>query len=423
MSLIKTSLLNGIAVAVRIASSLVLNKILAIYVGPSGYAVIGQFQNVVSIISNLAGSLLASGVTKMTAQHFDDVEKQHAVWKTSVRYSLGASLSAGLGLLLFGNRLSEWLLHRSDMGSIFLWLAISVPALTINNLLLAVINGKKEIGIYVISNIVGSLLGLIVTGVLISYYGLYGALVAFTINPALFLLTTAWLVRHRDWFKPSNFIGVIDKSAIKELAGFGLMGVVSALAGPITFILIRDHLSDSFGLVNAGYWQATTKISDTYLMLVVSTLSVYYLPRLGEIRKADELRVEIVKVYKVVMPIVIVSCVVIFILRDFIIRVLFTSDFMAMRELMAWQLAGDTVKIGAWILSFVLAGRAMVKPFIITEVLFSASYFLLTLLLTHYFGLRGVVMAYTLNYSFYWLCMGYLINQELYRMSVHNKAS
>ena len=289
MSLVKTSLLNGIAVAVRVASSLVLNKILAVYVGPAGYAVIGQFQNMASIITSLAGSLLATGVTKITAQHFDDLEKQRRVWKTAIRYSLAASLLAGLVLLLLGNSLSERLLHRSDMGSVFVWLALSLPALTLNNLLLAVINGKKEIGIYVISNIVGSLLGLIVTGVLISYYALYGALVAFTINPALVLLTTAWLVRQRDWFKPSNFIGAMDKVAIKELAGFGLMGLVSALAGPIIFILIRDHLSNSFGLANAGYWQATTKISDTYLMLMVSTLSVYYLPRLGEIRKADEL--------------------------------------------------------------------------------------------------------------------------------------
>ena len=416
MSLVKTSLLNGIAVAVRVASALVLNKILAIYVGPAGYAVFGQLQNFISIISSLAGSLLATGVTKMTAEHFDDLEKQNAVWRTSVRYSLAASLVAGLVLLLLCDSLSEWLLHRSDMGNIFVWLALSLPALTLNNLLLAVINGKKEIGIYVISNIVGSLLGLIVTGVLVSYYGLYGGLVAFIINPAIVLLATAWLVRRRDWFKTSNFIGAMDKIAIKELAGFGLMGVISALTGPIVFMLIRDHLSHSFGLANAGYWQAATKISDTYLMLLVSTLSAYYLPRVGEIRKADELKAEIVKVYKAVMPIVILFGVVIFSLREFIIRILFTPDFMAIHELMAWQLAGDTMKIGSWVLSFILAGRAMVKPFIITEVFFGATYFSLTVLLTYYFGLKGVVMAYFINYGMYWLCMGYLINKELSRM-------
>jgi hypothetical protein len=41
MSLVKTSLLKGIAVAVKVASALVLNKILAIYVCPAGYVIIG----------------------------------------------------------------------------------------------------------------------------------------------------------------------------------------------------------------------------------------------------------------------------------------------------------------------------------------------------------------------------------------------
>lgn len=37
MSLVKTILLNGIAVVVKVASALALNKILAVYVGPAGW--------------------------------------------------------------------------------------------------------------------------------------------------------------------------------------------------------------------------------------------------------------------------------------------------------------------------------------------------------------------------------------------------
>jgi PST family polysaccharide transporter len=78
MSLVKSSLLNGIAVVVKVASALVLNKILAVDVSPAGYAVIGQFQNTVSIVVNLVGGVVATGVTKTTAQHFDNEAKQQA---------------------------------------------------------------------------------------------------------------------------------------------------------------------------------------------------------------------------------------------------------------------------------------------------------------------------------------------------------
>ena len=416
MKLLKTTILNGIAVFIRLASSLALNKIMAVFVGPSGYAVIGQFQNVILLASNLSGGLLVSGITKMTSQHFDAIENQEAVWKTAVKYTLATSLIVAIAILILGYKFSDWLFQGLDIGGAYIWIALSLPALAINNVLLAVINGKKEIRIYVLSNILGSLLGLLVAGVLVSYFGLYGALVACAINPALILLVTAWLVRGCKWFRFSSFFGPAKNAVIKELAGFGIMGLVSTLTGPTVSILIRDHLINNFGLMNAGYWQATTKISDNYLMLIVSTLSVYYLPRLGEIRKANELKREIIKVYSLVMPMVVIGGGFIFLIRDFIIRALFTPDFIAMEQLMAWQLTGDVLKIGAWVLSFVLSGRAMIKPFIITEFLFSMTYFLLTLLLTNFYGLVGVVMAYAFNYFLYWICMGYLIKNEMHRM-------
>lgn len=418
MSLIKTSLLNGIAVAVKVASALVLNKILAVYVGPAGYAVIGQFQNAVSIVVSLAGGVVATGVTKATAQHFDDEARQHAVWQTAIRFSLVASLIAGTILLFLGNWMSEWLLHRADMSSVFVWLALTLPAMAANNLLLAIVNGKKEVGIYVIANIIGSLLSLLVIGLLAYYFGLFGALVAFTINPAIVLLSTASMVARRDWFKTKSLWGQLNRSALRELSGFGLMGLTSALTMPITFMLIRDHLATDLGLTAAGYWQASWKISEIYLMLVTTTLSVYYLPRLAEIRTAPELKTEIIKVYRFVMPIVTVGAVTIYLLRDFIIHVLFTPDFLPVRELFPWQLAGDVIKIGSWILAYIMLGRAMVKVFVITEIAFSISFVVLSWLLVSQFGLIGVSMAYAINYSLYWVGMGCLVRREIRRIEV-----
>lgn len=418
MNLIKTSLLNGIAVAVKVASALVLNKILAVYVGPAGYAIIGQFQNAVSIVVSLAGSVVATGVTKATAQHYDDEARQHAVWQTAIRFSLGASLIAGVSLLFVGDWLSTWLLHRTDMSSVFVWLGLALPAMAANNLLMAIINGKKEVGIYVLANIIGSLLSLVVIGLLAYYFGLYGALVAFTINPAIVLISTAAMVARRDWFRARFLWGQMNRSALRELSGFGLMGLTSALTLPVTFMLIRDHLATTLGLSAAGYWQASWKISEIYLMLVTTTLSVYYLPRLAEIRTAHELKTEIMKIYRFVMPVVLVGAATIYLLRDFIIHTLFTPDFIPMRELFSWQLAGDVIKIGSWILAYIMFGRAMVKVFVITEIAFSMSFVLLSWLLVGLFGLVGVSMAYAINYSLYWIGMWYLVKQEMLRMEM-----
>ncbi|MEG1345923.1 MAG: hypothetical protein RSC78_04255 [Acidaminococcaceae bacterium] len=83
MSLIKTSLLNAIAVVIKMLTMLGLNKILAIYVGPAGYAAIGNFQNAVQMISTFANGAINTGVVKYTAEYHDAEEKQRQVWRTA----------------------------------------------------------------------------------------------------------------------------------------------------------------------------------------------------------------------------------------------------------------------------------------------------------------------------------------------------
>jgi len=403
---------------IKVASALLLNKILAVYVGPTGYAVIGQFQNAVSILASLAGGLVSTGVTKATAQHFDDKEKQYAVWQTAVRFSLLSSIVVGFFVLLLGDSLAKWLLHRTDMSSVFVWLAVALPAVAANNLLLAIINGKKEVGIYVIANILASLISLLMIGLLAYFFGLYGALVAFTINPAIVLIATAFIIVKKDWFKAKFLWGKINLTAMRELSGFGLMGLTSALAAPLTYMAVRGHLASVLGLDATGYWQASWKISEIYLMLVTTTLSIYYLPRLAEIKTANELKHEILKVYKFALPVSIFGAVIIYVLRDIIIKILFSEDFEPMRDLFAWQLSGDIIKIGSWVLSFIMLGRAMVKAFVMTEIIFSVSFYFLTSLLVDNFGLIGVSVSYAVNYLMYWLIMGLLVKNEMKKMEI-----
>jgi len=405
MGLIKTSLYNGIAVSVKIATAILLNKILASYVGPAGYAVLGQFQNGLALTLSLAGGILAAGITKGTAEHFGNEIWQRAIWQTAVKLVLAASVIMSCAILFTAPWLSLALLNRTDMGSIFIWAALALPAIGANNVLLAIVNGKKETGAYVTANILGSFITLFVVGYFTYVWGLYGALLGLAISPAILLLGSGAIVSRLDWFNTRLLWGPLHKNVLKELLGYGLMGLTSALIVPLSHILIRNHLYQSFDLSAAGYWQASWKISEIYLMIVISTLSVYYLPRLAEIKKYSELKKEILSVYIIVLPIVIVGALLIYNLRDFIIATLFSKEFLPMRELFFWQLTGDVLKIGSWVLSFIMVARAMFSFFIITEIIFSLSFYLLSILFVKHQGIEGVSIAYAINYFFYWISM------------------
>ena len=101
MNLVRTSALNGLGVATRIGAALVLNKVLAIHLGPTGYGVVGQFQSVVALILAVVGGALSAGLTKYTAEHSADLNRRDAMWRTGVAMAAcGIVLASTLLLVL-----------------------------------------------------------------------------------------------------------------------------------------------------------------------------------------------------------------------------------------------------------------------------------------------------------------------------------
>lgn len=409
MTLIKTSLLNAIAVIIKMLTLLGLNKILAIYVGPAGYAALGQFQNAVQMITTLAGVAINTGVTKYTAEYHEDEAKQHAVWRTAGTIALIGSLLIAVLVVIFNRPLAGWFLKDEGMGGVFVWFASTLVLFVFNTLLLAILNGKKEIRRYVVANISGSLFALVITTAMAIQFGLYGALVALAVYQSLAFFVTLWICRKTSWFRLAHLVGRIDRQAAKNLAKFMAMALTSAACVPISHILIRNHLGETLGWDVAGYWEAMWRLSTAYLMLVTTTLSVYYLPKLSELKDPSEIKKEILQGYRIILPVAAVCGLIIYVLRDFIIRILFTSEFAEMEVLFAWQMVGDTLKIGSWILAFLMLGKAMVRAFIFSEILFSAVFYFLVVVFVDALRLQGVVIAYAVNYLLYWFVVAFFV--------------
>lgn len=403
MTLVRTSLLNAIAVAIRLLTLLGINKLLAIYVGPTGYAALGQFQNVVQMITTAASGAINTGVVKYTAEFHADEIKQRTVWRTAGTITLAGSLIFGFGIALSSRPLAEWVLQDSDYSDVFLWLGATLVLFTLNALLLAILNGKKEIGHYILANIAGSILALVATAALVIQFGLYGALIALATYQSIAFFVTAFICYKAQWFSFSFLIGRIDKEAALNLVKFTGMALTSATCAPLSQFFVRNHLGDTLGWEAAGHWEAVSRMSAAYLMLATTTLSVYFLPRLSELNGPRELKREIIRGYKIILPFAALSALGIYALRDPIIETLFTRDFLPMRELLAWQMTGDTLKIGAWILAYLMLGKAMTAAFIASEIIFSLSFVLIAYIMVNTLAIEGVAVAHAINYFGYWI--------------------
>ena len=405
MNLVKTSLLNGIAVVVKMLTLLGLNKLLAVYLGPTGFALLGQFQNAMQMIITFASGAINSGVTVGTAEHEDEEEQQHKVWSTACAISLSGALLASLVIAAASKPLALFFLKDEQYSSVFLWFSASLSLFVLNALLLAILNGKKEIGLYVAANIAGSIFSLVVTASLSVYFGLEGALIGLATFQSLSFIVTLMMCVRTKWFRVRHFLGGIDREVARTLGKFTLMAATSALCVPASHLLIRNHLGTSLGWEFAGYWEAVWRLSAAYLMLVTTTLSVYFLPKLASLTNSTDIRAEIVRGYKIILPLVLVAGYLVYLLRDLLLLYLFSEEFAPARVLFTWQLVGDFLKIASWVLGYLALAKAMVKVHVGTEIFFSSAFVILSVVFTNAFGLVGVAYAHALNYALYLGCM------------------
>ena len=411
MTLIKTSVLTGISTVIKLVSAFVINKVIAIYIGPSGLAIVGQLQNFTSIITTFSNGAISSGIVKYTAE-YQDIEEKKKIFSSSIVISLICSLIISIFLFGFSDYLSELILKDIQYSSVFIIFGATIFLFALNMVLISILNGQKEIKKYVLVNIAGSIFSLVFTSILIMQLNLMGALYAMVLNQSVIFFVTLAFVLKSSWFKLEYFKQGLDKESLSKLSKYSLMAIVSALTVPVSHLIIREYIGENLGWDSAGYWQGIWYISTMYLMLVTTTLGVYYLPKLSEIQDNKELRKEIFSGYKIIMPIVILASLIIFLLKEYVILIAFSKDFMPMMELFAWQLMGDVIKIASWLLAYLMLAKAMTKVFIYTEVLFSALFVVLSIYFINTFGLIGITYAFSLNYFLYLIVMIFIFRKR-----------
>lgn len=412
MNLIKTSFYTSISTAINFISGFIVIKVVAVKIGPQGIAFVGQFQNTTSILTMLATAAITTGVIKYLAEHKNDSFKSQKIINTAFLIVFFSSLIISLFVMSASGYLSEAAFKTKDFWIVYFLFGLFTMAISFNSIFLAILNGLKEIKKFTIINICSSLIGVAVTVIFAYTFGLIGVLIASTATAVIIFfiniyffnkLGIRWKPDFRSW----------DKPVVKMLSGFSLMALVSGLVLPTMQILVRDRIILQFSVADAGYWQAVTKISDYYLGFITSVLGVYYMPRLSEIQSKTEMKNEIIKGYKIILPAVGLIAFLIWLFKGFIIHILFTPEFLPMKPLFTFQLLGDFFKIGSWLLGYLMIAKAMTKAFIITEIIFAASYVVLSYYFMNHYGIIGATYSFCVNYGLYWILMWILMKKRI----------
>lgn len=398
MKLIKAGFLNAISTFIKIISGFVINKAVAVWIGPSGMAIMGQFQSFISMIMMVANGGINNGIVKYVSEYSADEEKRKKIISTSFCISLIFSIFISVLLVIFNKQLAIFLLKESYFRSIFIVFGLTLVLFSTNTFLISVLNGYKEIKKFVAVNIITSLIGLFLMLILVYFLKLYGALLALALVNSVVLFFTLIFVLKSNWFKISYFIQGFDLESVKKLSKYSLMTLTTALTIPISQIIVRNYIITHVSMNSAGIWQGLLKLSDAYLLIFTTTLTIYFLPKYSEIQEKSQLRKEVTFGYKVILPIVILTGSLVYIFRESIVQILFEESFLPMTKLFVFEIIGDVFRISTLLVSLLIIAKTLTRWFIFFEILSSVLFILFSVLFVNQFGLIGVTYSYALLY-------------------------
>ena len=405
--------LNAIATGVRMLAGMIGVKVVALLIGPSGIALLGQLSNFSTMLLGLANGGITSGIIKYISEFKKDEKKVSSYISNAFRITVICSLLIGVCLILLCTCLSRLILLTDEYYYVFIVFGFTVFFYALNGLIVSIINGYKEFKLYVRVNIIGTIAGTLYSIILVFLWGVPGALINTVTFQSVMIFVTLYLCRKQPWMNMSYFKQKLDKFVLKDYMGYALMSLLTFALQPVSQMFLRGYVISEISATDAGIWEGMNRISAMYLSVLTSAFTVYYIPRLSEITDPKELHDEVFRCYKMFIPILLLISVAIYLLKEFIIWLLFTPEFYTMESLFSWQLIGDFFKICSWLLAVLMIAKARTWMFISTEIIFSATYVILSFIFMRYNGVIGLTQGYLCNYMFYGLVMALLFRNVI----------
>ncbi|MFQ2917732.1 O-antigen translocase [Aeromonas allosaccharophila] len=402
--LFKVTAMTGLLTLLKMAMGFVIAKVVAIYTGPTGMAMLGQVQSLVGSLNGIINAPAGSGVVRFTAEYKDQgFEACAPWWRAALQWVLIISAIAIPSGLILAEPVAAWLFQDKALAWVVIATISVLPLTAIGTLCNSVINGQQLYRRYVGLGMLSAVISSCVMLGMIAWQNIEGALLAAAVQAALIGVVMLITNLRQPWFKLRYWWGAVEPKARKDIAGYMLMAITSALTVPVSLILVRNILIAQVGWDATGQWQAVYKISEVYLGVITMALGTYYLPRLASLTSVDAIVSEINNTAKVIIPMVAFMALGVYLLRDVVISLLFTESFRSARDLFAIQLTGDVIKIASWLYAYPMLSRGATKWFMGTEILFSLSFVILTYFLVSKMGLKGATIAYLVNYLIYFI--------------------
>jgi PST family polysaccharide transporter len=385
----------------RLAVGFLSIKVTAVYLGAGGIALTSQLNNVFTLMRSLISNAVDDGVVTLTAKHAESGDSAgRTVLGTAARWLLMVVTPVSLGTALLSPWLAQWLLGDSDWAPLFVLLALTLPLALFGQMLLSLFSGLRRFALLSFTQIGMTVLAAALLVGCSIQWGLQGGLVATLAAYAIAPLIAVPLARRAGLLRWRDFAAPWDRAHAQLIFSFYPMMLARAGLIPLALLLVRSLMIERLGADDTGLWQSAVRLSDMYTMIIATALNMYSLPTLAAARGDVALRREMLGLAVRIGLGMLVIVAVLFVLRDWIVQIVFTRGFEPVGDIWRYQLVADVFTLMAVPLRQALMIRQRARAYIAMEALVALIFVGGTWLLLPVLG----VEAATLSTMVAWIC-------------------
>ena len=364
-------MISSTPMLVKLALNLITNKFLAIYIGLGGYSYIFQLQNLVTLYATTSNAAMGTGLVKYIASSKSNDERQSYISTASVSSLIFVSLIF-IVTIFFHYEISFLLFNDEKYHNFVLLCGIFSPIYALSSISISIITGDGCYKLVSKVNVMGALASFLLTIFSVYVYGLKGALFACIVSlvTPYFISLYYKKVLHFSSFSFSGF----EKRCFLPLIKFSFMGIVSAILVPLSQTIVRNSIIEKHGIDLASQWDAAYRISVIFVLLCTSVCTIYLVPKFSIITNNKNLFGIISASSFFFAFLSLIYLTLIYTGGDFIVTILFSTDFVLTKEFMKYQALGDMCKCIGLALSWFLVSKSQYKTLVLSELIFSLSW-------------------------------------------------
>jgi O-antigen/teichoic acid export membrane protein len=363
-------------IAVGLIGRAAIDKFIALSGGPNLLASWAQLQSVMDLVSGVAIAGVAPGLSVLVAQSARSENRKNLLL-TGMALGLGLGLPVLISIVFFQwltwnysglQWMKGWLLPSEwAVAAVAGWLSIGVSMLNAY-----LIGARRQYSIFWLA----AFMALSGTGVaaFAQRHNVIHAVLVF--QAAAGTLVIGWFA-----WRLLRSSASVHFARFRELSVFALPSLAIGICSPLSFLIIRNCIGEFLSTRDVGLIHGLWRASDWVTVLAGGVLSLYWLPRMAKASNHAELRKLLRRAfYNVVVPSAL-ALAILALLASSALKVLFTDKFELPFHVSVLILAGDAVRVLAWMFLFALyackATRLIAVGELLSLPLFASSLLLL----------------------------------------------